>query len=125
MSKFQIIGDKKSTFASSVGFDIGVTPHVFLLQAMNYTAALSLFNSIHLTDYFTLTLSPRYTYLCFTNFTEEDGCTIRNNIYGYSAGLIVGTKHQFSFELSQYVSNTEFSFKTTPIISLGYIWNMK
>ncbi len=125
ISKFQIIGDKRSTFASSVGVDIGVTPHVLILSALNYTGSLSLFNSIHPTDYFAVTFSPRYTYLCFTNFTEEDGCTIRNNIFGYSAGFLIGTKHQFSVELSQYVSNTAFSFSSKPIVSLGYIWNIK
>lgn len=125
ISKFQFIGNKTSIFASSIGLDFGAAPLGLVMGTMSYSSSLSMFNSIHPTDYLAFTLSPRYTYLGFTNFTKEYGFTRRNNIYGYSAGLIVGKKHQFSFELSQYVNNQEFSFNTKPIISLGYIWNMK
>ncbi len=125
VGKLQFIGDKESLFASSLGFDVGAGPLGLMIGVMSYSSSISLYNSIHPTDYLAITLSPRYNYLGFTNFTKEYGFTIRNNIYGYSAGLIVGKKHQFSFELSQYVNNTDFSFDTKPIISLGYIWNIK
>jgi hypothetical protein len=125
VSKFQFLGDKESIFVSSIGFDIGAGPLGLMMGVMSYSSSFSLYNSIHPTDNFALTLSPRYTYLGFTNFIKEYGFTRRNNIYGYSLGLIIGKKHQFSIELSQYVNNEVFSFDTQPIISLGYIWNIK
>ncbi len=97
MSKYQFIGNKHSFFASSVGLDVGAS----------------------------ITLAPRYTYLGFVNFMKGYEFTRSSRIYGYSAGVVVGKKHQVSFELSQYVHNADFSFKAKPIISLGYIWHIK
>lgn len=126
LCKLQFVGDKESFFASSVGLDIGAAPLALPVGgAMSYSSGLCLFNSIHPTDYLTITVSPRYTFLGLTNFTEQYGFTRTNNILGYSSGLIVGKKHQFSVELSQYVNNTGFSFDTRPIMSFGYIWNLK
>lgn len=125
ISKFQLIGDESSAFASSFGFDIGAAPLGLLMGAMSYSSSFSLFNSIHPTDDLAFTFSPRYTYLGFTNFTKEYGFTDKNKILGYSAGFIIGKKHQFSFELSQYVNNKKFSFNTKPIISLGIILNFQ
>lgn len=124
VGKFQYIGDEKSLFASSIGVDIGAGIPQLAMGAepgnMSYSGSISLFNSVHPTEYLAFTLSPRYTYL---GFTGRD--TRSNNIYGYSAGIIIGKKHQFSFELSQYVNNTKFTFDTKPIFSLGYIINFK
>ncbi len=126
MSKYQFIGHKHSFFASSVGLDVGASPiGALMMHVTSYSGTLSLFNSIHPTDYLAITLAPRYTYLGFVNFMKEYGFTRSSRIYGYSAGVVVGKKHQVSFELSQYVHNADFSFKTKPIISLGYIWHIK
>lgn len=122
-SKLQFIGDKQSFFASSLGLDLGAAPFGLTMGAMSYSGSFSLYNSIHPTDYLALTFSPKYTYLGFTNFTKEYRFTREDNIYGYSSGFIIGKKHQFSFEISQYVDNTKFSFATKPILSFGYIWN--
>ncbi len=119
ISKYQFIGNKTSIFASSVGLNIGVgVPFGLIMEEFSYSSSLSLFNSIHPTDYLEIKVSPRYTYFKIMNISK-------NHIYGYSVGLIIGNKHQFSFELSQYVNNTYFSFDTKPTISLGYIWNIK
>lgn len=125
LSKFQFIGNKKSLFASSIGLDIGANPVGLFFQMKSYSGSLSLFNSFHPTDFLAITLAPSYTYLGIANLTDEYDYSRSNNIYGHSAGFIIGKKHQFSFELSQYVNNTNFSFDTKPIISLGYIWKFK
>ena len=118
MTKLQFAGNKESLFASSVGLDIGTS----IVGASNFGASLSSFNSIHPTDYLAFTLTPRYTYL---SLSGGAGDYLGNNIYGYSAGFIIGRRHQFSFEVSQFVNNTAFSFDAKPIISLGYIWKIK
>lgn len=124
IGKFQYIGDEKSFFASSIGLDIGIGLFAFGTGGISYNSSVSLFNSIHPTDYLAFTFSPRYTYLGLESFIEEE-VSRSNNIYGYSAGVIVGKKHQFSFELSQYVNNTKFTFDTKPIFGLGYIINIE
>lgn len=124
MGKYQFIGDQYSTFASSIGLDIGGAPFGAVMGAVSYSSTLSLYNSFHPTDHIVVTFTPRYTYLGFRNFTKEHGFTRRNRIYGYSAGLMFGEMHQLSLELSQYVNNERFSFENTPIFSVGYIWNL-
>ena len=124
ISKYQFIGNKNSLFASSLGLDVGIGLGGLPLGGMSYSGTFSVFNSIHPTDNFAISFSPRYNYLGFTNFTKEYGYTTANHIYGYSAALIFGKKHQFSLELSQYVNNKKFTFDTRPIMSLGYMWNL-
>ena len=122
--KYQFIGDKNSLSASSLGLDVGAAPFGLMMGVMSYSGTLSLFNSIHPTDNFAISFSPRYNYLGFTNFLKEYGYTKSNHIYGYSAAVIYGKKHQFSLELSQYVNNKKFTFDNRPIMSLGYMWNL-
>ncbi len=121
MSKYQFIGDEKSLFASSFGFDIGTSPLLSLVfGGLGYSGTLSLFNSIHPTDYIAITLSPRYSHYGFANLSEYK-YRRKDNIYGYSAGIIIGKKNKFSVEFSQYSNNIKFTFYTKPIFSLGYI----
>lgn len=108
-SKLQFIGNKQSFFASSAGLNLGVG----LFLGSSFSSSLSLYNSIHPTDYLGFYLSPKYVY--YTTVIR------RNRIYGYSAGIIVGKTHQFSFEVSQFVNNSKFSFHKKQIISLGYV----
>jgi hypothetical protein len=122
-SKLQFIGTKHSLFASSLGFDIGVGPLALLDGAISYSSSLSSYNSLHLGDCFAITLAPKYTYLGFTNLTRAYGFTQKNNIYGYSTGLIIGKKHQILIEWSQYVNETKFTSRQTPQISFGYRLN--
>jgi hypothetical protein len=125
VGKYQFIGNDKSFFASSVGGNVGFGPFGLLVGVLSYSGSVSLFNSIHFTDKLAFTLSPQFSYLEFANLNKDNRFTDRDNIYGYSAGFILGSNYQFSFELSQYVSNTKFSFNTSPIFSIGFIWNMK
>jgi hypothetical protein len=122
-SKLQIIGDKHSLFATSLGFDLGIGPLALLAGAISYSSSFSIYNSLHLGDKIAITLTPKYTYLGFTNLTKEYAFTTKNNIYGYSTGLILGNKHQILLEWSQYVNDTKFTFQQSPQISLGYRFN--
>jgi len=69
--KFQFIGDKESLFASSLGFDIGIDPLGIVFGGMSYSSSISIYNSIHPTNYLAITLSPKYNYLGFTNFQKN------------------------------------------------------
>ncbi len=122
-SKLQIIGDKHSLFATSLGFDLGIGPLALLAGAISYSSSFSIYNSFHLGDKVAITLTPKYTYLGFTNLTKEYAFTTKNNIYGYSTGLILGNKHQILLEWSQYVNNIKFTVHLAPQISVGYRLN--
>jgi hypothetical protein len=56
ISKFQLIGNQTSIFASSIGLDFGAAPLGLVLGAMSYSSSLSMFNSIHPTDYLAFTV---------------------------------------------------------------------
>ncbi len=119
--KYQFIGDKNSLFASSVGLDLGYNPILLFNRTILYNGGLSLYNSIHPTDFLAFTLSPRYIGHGAIFFGDDFSI---NHIFGYSAGIIIGRKHQISIELSQFNLNKGYLFDNKPIFSLGYIFKL-
>lgn len=122
-SKYQFLGNKKSFYASSIGANIGVGFYDILFDVLSYSSSISLYNSFHPTNFLALTFTPKYTFFGFTHFKEKK--LWKTNIFGYSAGIIIGKKHQLSLEFSKYVTNKAPSFSGIPILSLGYIYNSK
>ena len=120
ISKYQIIGSKKSKFASSVGLDIGLNLFTSSYGVLFYNGKLSIYNSYHFTDKIALTLSPSYNLARNEKILIEEDPTTTYKIYGYSVGLIFGQKKQLSIELSQFKNNEPFRFDIKPIVSLGY-----
>ena len=125
LSKLQIIGNKNSLFASSIGMNIGITPYGLPVGLIGYSSTLSLFNSIHPTDYLAFTFSPTYHYFGYADYSKIKTYNTVSNIYGYSVGVIVGKKHQVSLELLQFENNVVYLLYSEPIISLGYILNFE
>lgn len=70
-------------------------------------------------------LAKNYTYFSFTNYTREYGFTRMDRLYGYSAGLIIGRRHQVSLEITRYSNSNRFSFNSRPLFSVGYIWSLR
>jgi len=120
INKIQIIGNQKSKFASSVGIDLGLSPLAFAGGVFTYSGSIVWINSIHPKDNIAITLSPRYSHFGLFSF----GAQFNSNITGYSTSLIIGKKHQLSFEIGQFVANNKFSFNTRPVLGIGYTFNL-
>jgi hypothetical protein len=116
--KGQIIGDKNSMVASSLGAEAGINPLGLMSIMAGYHVAFSSFNSIHLTDYLALGFSPRYIYVNVNAYGPFD-LSYDTSMFGYSAGLYAGRKHIFSLEFSQYAIDLPYRISHSPMISAG------
>ena len=74
---------------------------------------------MHITDYFAIIAVPRYILF----ISHEHPGEVHNNIYGYSTGIMIGKNHHFVIEISQFVNNKQFTFKTVPQFNIGFIYN--
>jgi hypothetical protein len=125
-TKYQVLGSKKSLFASSIGLDMGATP-VTLMHAMTigYMTSLKSFNSIHFTEKAGFTFTPTYIFLGRSQFSEAYGgpYRINHNLLGYSFGLFYGKKQTFFLEVSNLSTIQNFQPTPEPTISLGFTFN--
>ncbi len=125
MGKYQWLGDKQSAIASSIGLDIGVAPLYVITGITTYSGSLAFYNSYHPSEHFAIVFSPRFIHYSTAVWTHGNDDHNHYPLYGYSTGIIVGKKHQFSFEVSQFTTIEDtYSFALPPIIGFGYIWNI-
>jgi len=123
--KYQIIGNKETFFASSIGFDLGFNfvPAIFGFATTNLS--IPLFLSIHPTDYLSIYLTPRcflasnYFYgFTYGQMPVADRFLGTTGIFINSYGLILGKKNKLAFEISNY---SKVFYKPTQF-SIGYIY---
>ena len=120
-TKYQFLGNKESIFASSIGFDASIDflGTITANGIAHYGFSSAIYNSIHITDYLAIIAVPKYILFVSHEFPGE----VHNNIYGYSTGIMLGKNHHFVLEISQFVNNKRYSFKTAPHFSFGIIYN--
>ena len=116
---------KQSPIASSIGLDIGIAPIYVITGITTYSGSLAFYNSYHPSEHFAIVFSPRFIHYSTATWTLGNNSHYHYPLYGYSTGIIVGKKHQFSFEISQFTTIEDtYSFALPPIIGFGYIWNI-
>lgn len=121
LGKYQLAGNQESQLAASVGADVGFSPGALLFGVAGYNASAISFNSFHPGKNVAITLNPRYVYLHAADFwTDVDFIRGEHHLFGYSAGVMLGDRHRFSFEISQFVSEGKL-LQQQPLFSIAYI----
>jgi len=124
LGKYQFLGNKESLFASGLGLELGISPFGLpVAGALGYSSSIAIHNSVHLGGKVAFTLSPRYSYFGFSNFTKEYRFDDINRTWGYSSGIMIGNKNFLSLEYSAFVNNTSVFCSCTPsIFSVSYMF---
>jgi hypothetical protein len=92
-AKYQLIGDRMSTFALGVGAEAGT----FGLISGIWNFQVPVFLSIHPSERFAIYASPRYIYQ-FTTLGGSQGW----NYKGGNVGMLFGSKHKFGIDAGFY-----------------------
>jgi hypothetical protein len=109
--KFQILGNKESKLAMSIGNQSGIGPLRLLLGGINYYTSFSIYNSIHINEKIAIILTPTYIISSDRLFDWpgkgiNDPIEIDNNeAVGVSYGLIIGKKNRIGIEISHLGKN--------------------
>jgi hypothetical protein len=122
--KWQIMGDKESTFASSVGLDIGFNFFSFAFGNFTYYATIPLFLSYHPKKNISFYLTPRYLIASEYIFVDQSitpGWGDNYTQLGSSYGIILGDKHKIAVEASSY---GKYFYKPS-IFTIGYIFTLE
>ncbi len=122
--KYQFIGDNKSHFASSIGLETGVNFFTFLFGNFTHYVTVPLYLSYHPKNNISLYLTPRYintSEYIFNKQSSSPGAGDSFSQLGSSYGIILGSKHKFALEISNfgldYYKPTQFS--------IGYIFTLR
>lgn len=120
--KYQFLGNKNSTFASSIGTDAGFNFLASTFGNFTHFVSIPIYTSYHMSDNFIIYLTPRYMYISKYVFSDPDGDSTgsmgRNNMIRSSYGIIFGKKNKIGLEVSNYDSKF---YKPTQF-TLGYIY---
>lgn len=90
--KYQLVGDKSSSFALSGGLEIGT------FAGITYTFGVPIYTSFYLTDAITLNVNPRFLYQLPIAANSLDGITY----LGGNVGLLFGRKNKFGIDFGFY-----------------------
>lgn len=93
-AKVQVLGDRESPTALSVGAEIGS----FALWLGLWNFQLPVYFSVHPSDNFAWYCSPRYIYQFASYAGAEAGVTY----FGGNTGLLFGRRHKFGLDLGYY-----------------------
>lgn len=125
LGKYQLAGNQTSKLASSVGADVGFSSMALLFGIVNYNASFISFNSFHPDHNVAITFSPRYSYLSAADgWRDAELVNDYNHLFGYSAGVMVGDRHRFSFEISQFTGDGRLMGQR-PLFSIAYIMRIQ
>jgi hypothetical protein len=92
--KFQVVGDKESQFAMSLGAEVGT----FGLVSGLWNVQIPVFLSVHPSERFTWYLTPRYIY----QFTSYAGADNGLSYVGANTGLMFGNRNKFGIDVGYY-----------------------
>lgn len=92
-AKYQIVGDRSSNFAVSVGTEIAT----FGLISGLWNVQIPVYTSYHPTEKLAIYASPRYIYQ-FSSVGSFEGF----NYLGGNVGLLFGSRHKFGIDLGIY-----------------------
>lgn len=123
--KYQFLGDKKSTFAGSIGFGVGYfSININNFKTNNYDLMLPVYFSYHPVNWLSLYCSPKYIY---RTTSSVDIYTNINNMsnshwYGATGGIRLGKRIAFLAEYSFFgASNMKNPFsQITAGICIGF-----
>lgn len=108
--KYQLVGDRTSSFALGTGLEFGTFGFVTSI----WNVQVPLYGSLHPSDMFTFYFSPRYIYL-FSGIESSTGI----NYFGGNVGMMVGRKHKFCFDLGYYGLNSNGLSSSLSTIGMG------
>lgn len=93
-AKFQVVGDRESSFALALGAELGT----FGLISGLWNVQVPLYLSVHPTENFAWYLNPRYIYQ-FSSFAgAENGLSYT----GANTGLLFGNRNKFGLDIGYY-----------------------
>jgi hypothetical protein len=121
--KWQIMGDKESTFASSVGLDIGFNFFAFAFGNFTYYTSIPLYLSYHPKKNISFYLTPRYlitSEYVFVDQSIDPGKGDTYSLFGGSYGILLGDKHKIAVEASNFGKEL---YRPT-VLTLGYIYTL-
>lgn len=119
--KYQFIGDNKSRFGSSIGLETRFNFFAFLFGNFTYYLTVPLYLSYHPKDNISVYLTPRYlntSEYIFNKQSSSPGAGDSFTQLGSSYGFIIGNKHKFAVE----ISNFGLDYYKPTQISIGYIF---
>lgn len=93
-AKFQVIGDRQSPFAMSLGAEVG--SFGIVLGLLNVQVPVYL--SVHPSESFSWYLTPRYIRQFSTFASVENGLSY----FGGNTGLLFGKRHKFGLDIGYY-----------------------
>ncbi len=97
-TKYQIVGNQSSTFASSIGLEMGI--NLFSFEETNYYGLLTSYNSFSLFENnLHFIFSPKYAFHSKDDLLDNP----QRNILGLSYGILIGDQTRVGIE------NTHFS----------------
>lgn len=105
-AKYQLVGDRNSSFALSPGLELGT---VF---GIAYTVAVPVYASIYPTESITINVNPRFV---FQTIPGEDSF----NYLGGNVGLLFGKKNKFGFDFGYYAVGGEGLGTSTNLLTFG------
>jgi len=94
--KYQVVGDKSSSFAFSPGLEFGT------VLGSAYNVGIPLYASFYPTESVTVNVTPRFMYQFITGL-ETAGATY----LGGNFGLLFGRKHKFGLDVGYYNVSTD------------------
>jgi hypothetical protein len=94
LTKVQVIGDRSSPFALSLGAEIAT----FGLVSGLWNVQLPVYTSYHPTDDIAIYLNPRYIYQFTSYGTAQNGLSY----VGGNGGLLFGKRNRFSIDFGYY-----------------------
>jgi hypothetical protein len=121
--KWQIMGNKESTFAGSIGLDIGFNFFAFVFGNFTYYTTIPLYLSYHPKNSISFYLTPRYLITSEYIFVDQSinpGKGDTYSLFGGSYGIILGDKHKIALEASNFGKK----LYRPSMLTLGYIYTL-
>jgi len=114
--KLQIIGDKRSKFATAIGFDVS---KLSIEGPMVYQVPF--YMSFHPTSSTSIYFNPRYSNQA-VGYLQRD-LQSQIDYYGANAGILYGTKHQIGLDFGYHQARKPRSMGFLVSISMGGIFH--
>lgn len=106
--KHQLLGNRFSLIAGSIGAELGIAPIGALSGAIISSVSVPVYISVHPANTFCLYATPRYTYgfkYIYARGSLSPGYHTFANFFGLSYGIIISEKHKVSIEASHFEKN--------------------
>ncbi|NUN99636.1 MAG: hypothetical protein HUU01_03360 [Saprospiraceae bacterium] len=109
--KFQVVGDRESSFAMSLGAEVGT----FGLVSGLWNVQIPVFLSVHPSERFAWYLTPRYIY----QFTSYTGAENGLSYLGGNTGIMFGGRNKFGFDIGYYSLSVDEGEGNLGLLQIG------